>query len=89
MPHLRRQIPFQGALALFVTLRLKESVNVSLSAARLGMLTQREILMEELESQAVPSVSGQVAGECINVCARLGAPALDPIGSLQRPACAG
>ncbi|CAE7631937.1 scn4aa [Symbiodinium necroappetens] len=34
------------------TFGLKESVNVSLSAARLGMLTQREILMEELESQA-------------------------------------
>ena len=49
-----------------VTIRLKESVNVSLSAARLGMLTQREILMEELESQAVRA-------SCKNMRVRLGA----------------
>ena len=40
--------------------RLKESVNVSLSAARLGMLTQREILMEELETQARKGLRDQV-----------------------------
>jgi len=34
-----------------MTFGLKESANVSLSAARLGMLTQREILMEELDQR--------------------------------------